>query len=127
MPIKLYSSLYQIIIMVLQLEQFNLENITTQKNVIRILKLLIFRPNLYWGLTELSLTLLISKSNILRIMDYLSNYNLVLEQKSGHKVYYQISPNFKNPIDFLSLKLENDASICNLFGSIAFMSLLKLI
>ena len=113
--------------MVLQLEQLNLDNIATKKNIIRILKLLILKPNLYWGLTELSLTLLISKSNILRIMDYLSNYNLVLERKSGHKVYYQISPNFKNPIDFLSLKLENDASICNLFGSIAFMSLLKLI
>ena len=113
--------------MVLKLEKFNLIYITHQKTIMKILKLLILKPNLYWGLTELSLTLLISKSNILRIMDYLSNYNLVLEQKSGHKVYYQISPNFKNPIDFLSLKLENDASICNLFGSIAFMSLLKLI
>jgi hypothetical protein len=113
--------------MVLQLEQLNLNIITTKKNIIRILKLLILKPNLYWGLTELSLTLLISKSNILRIMDYLSNYNLVLEQKSGHKVYYQISPNFKNPIDFLYLQIKDDASICNLFGSIAFMGLLKII
>jgi len=113
--------------MVLQLEQLNLDNIAAKKNIIRILKLLILKPNLYWGLTELSLTLLISKSNILRIMGYLSNYNLVLEQKSGHKVYYQISPNFKNPIDFLYLQIKNDASICNLFGSIAFNGLMKIL
>ncbi len=101
--------------MVLQSEHLNLENITTKKNIIRILKLLILKPNL-WGLTELSLALLISKPNIIRIMDYLSNYNLVLEQKSGRKVYYQIAPNFKNPIDFLSLQLKDDASIFNLFS-----------
>lgn len=113
--------------MVLQLKQINLENIATQKNSIRILKLLIFKPNIYWGLTELSLELLISKSTILRIMHYLTNYNLVLEQKSGHKVYYQMAPNFRNPIDFLSLKLEDNVSICNLFGSIAFRGLLKIL
>ncbi len=102
--------------MVLNLEQFNLENIVTQKNVIRILKLLIFKPNL-WGVTELSLALLISKPNVLLIMDYLSNYNLVIEQKSGHKVYYQISPKFRNPIDFLYLQIKNDVSIFNLCGN----------
>jgi predicted DNA-binding transcriptional regulator YafY len=93
----------------------------------KILKLLILKPNIYWGLTELSLELLISKSTILRIMHYLTNYNLVLEQKSGHKVYYQMAPNFRNPIDFLSLKLEDNVSICNLFGSIAFRGLLKIL
>ena len=112
--------------MVPQLEQLNLENITTKKNIMRILKLLIFKPNIYWGLTELSLTLLISKPNILRIMDYLSNYNLVLEQKSGHKVYYQISPKFRNPIDFLSLQIKDDASICDLLGGFT-KGLLKII
>ena len=113
--------------MVLKLEKFNLIYITHQKTIMKILKLLILKPNIYWGLTELSLELLISKSTILRIMHYLANYNLVLEQKSGHKVYYQISPNFKNPIDFLYLQIKNDASICNLFGSIAFNGLMKIL
>jgi predicted DNA-binding transcriptional regulator YafY len=113
--------------MVLKLEKFNLIYITHQKTIMKILKLLILKPNIYWGLTELSLELLISKSTILRIMHYLTNYNLVLEQKSGHKVYYQMAPNFRNPIDFLSLKLEDNVSICNLFGSIAFRGLLKIL
>ncbi len=126
--------------MVLKLEQFNLEHLAT-KNTMKILRLLILKPHLSWGLTELSLELSISKSNVLRIMRVITRYNMVLEQKSGRKKVYKINyqmnmvkflwklfmeeerqnitPNFWNVIDLLYHQVKNVVSVFILFGSVA--------
>ncbi len=107
----------------------------------KILRFLILKPYLSWGLTELSLELSISKSNVLRIMRVLTRYNLVLEQKSGRKKVYKINyqmnivkvlwklfmqekrmnltPNFRNVIDLLYNQVKDDVSLFILFGSVA--------
>jgi DNA-binding MarR family transcriptional regulator len=74
--------------MVQKLEQLNLEHLAT-KNTIKILRFLILKPYLSFGLSELSKELLISKSNVLRILKVLTKHNLILEHKSGRKKVYK--------------------------------------
>ena len=76
--------------MVLKREQFNLERIAT-KNTIKVLRFLTSKPYLSFGLTELSELLKISKSNVLRILEVLRGYNLIIEQKSGKKKLFRIN------------------------------------
>jgi predicted nucleotidyltransferase len=126
--------------MVLKLDQFDLEQLAT-KNTIKILRLMILKPYLSWGLTELSLELSISKSNILRIMLVLTRNNMVLEHKSGrkkvYKVNYQlninkiffklymeekrrnITANFGNVVDLFYNQVKDDVNVFILFGSVA--------
>lgn len=126
--------------MVLKLEQFNLEKLAT-KNTIKILRLLILKPYLSFGLSELSKELDISKSNVLRILKVLIEYNLVLEKKEGRKKVYRINYEmnpiktlwklfmdekrenidvyFKNIIDLLFDYVRNDIELFIVFGSVA--------
>lgn len=126
--------------MVLKLERFNLEHLAT-KNTIKILRFLILKPYLSFGLSELSKELNISKSNVLRILKVLTQYNLILEQKSSRKKVYRINyeintvkimwklfmdeerqninVNFKNVIDLLYHQVRNDVELFIVFGSVA--------
>lgn len=122
--------------MVLKLEQ-----ILGSKNSITILRYLILKPYLSFGLTELSQAVDISKSNVLRILIVLKKENLVIEQKSGKKKLIRInsenelvkqlwkifmlerkaglSPEFKNIIDLFFNKVKEKTEVFVLFGSVA--------
>jgi predicted nucleotidyltransferase len=126
--------------MVLKLERFNLEYLGT-RNTVKIMRTLTTKPYLSWGLTELSVEIGVSKSNILRIMKVLTKYNLVIEQKSGRKKVYRINyqiksvqilwklymeekrqnipPNFKNVLDLIYHQIKDDVELFILFGSVA--------
>lgn len=59
--------------MVLKLEQFSLEGLATKKHL-SYFKVAGFKPYLSCGLSELALELQIAKSNVLRIMNVLTDY-----------------------------------------------------
>jgi len=80
--------------MVLKRERFDLDRIAT-KNTIKVLRFLTSKPYLAFGLTELSEYLKISKSNILRILKVLREYNLIIEQKTGKKKLFRINSEMK--------------------------------
>lgn len=126
--------------MVLNLEQFNLEDLAA-RNTVKILRLLIQKPYLKWGLTELSNELNISKSNVLRILKVLLTDNLINQLKSQRKKVYRINyemplvkimwklfmeekrqnikPEFKNRVDLLYDQVADDVELFILFGSVA--------
>lgn len=126
--------------MVLKLEQFNIEYLAT-KNTIKILRFLILKPYLSFGLSELSKELNISKSNVLRILKVLISNNIILEEKKGRKKLYRINyemnmvktiwklfmdekreninANFKNIIDLLYHQVREDVELFIVFGSVA--------
>jgi len=126
--------------MVLNLEQLNLEDLAA-RNTVKILRFLIQKPYLNWGLTELSGELQISKSNVWRILKVLSNYKLVIEHKTQRKKVYRINytmplvnvmwklfmeekrqniqPEFKNKVDLLYSQIEDEVDLFILFGSVA--------
>jgi predicted nucleotidyltransferase len=126
--------------MVLNLEQFNLEDLAA-RNTVKVLRLMIQKPYLTWGLTELANEIKISKSNVSRILKVLVRYNLIIENKSKRKKVYRInyeiplvnvmwklfmeekrqriSPQFKNRVDLLYDQLDSEVSLFILFGSVA--------
>lgn len=126
--------------MVLILEQFNLENLAA-RNTTKILRLMIQRPYLSWGLTEISNELNISKSNVSRIIKVLLANNIINKQKSGRKILYKINyelelvkimwklymeemklnitPEFKNIIDLIYDQYKDSIELFILFGSVA--------
>ncbi|MBI5459227.1 nucleotidyltransferase domain-containing protein [Methanobacterium sp.] len=126
--------------MVLNLEQFNLEDLAA-RNTVKILRLMINKPYLTWGLTELSNELKISKSNVSRILKVLLTHNIINEQKTKRKKVYRIdyemsmvqimwklfmeekrqriSPEFKNRVDLLYNQVEGEVELFILFGSVA--------
>lgn len=126
--------------MVLNLEQFNLEDLAA-RNTTRILRLMVQKPYLSWGLTELAGELHISKSNVLRIIKVLLANNIINKQKTGRKKLYKINyemelvkilwklymeerklnikPEFKNIIDLLYHQYKDEIELFILFGSVA--------
>lgn len=56
---------------------------------------MVLKPYSSFGLTELSNNLNISKSNILRILNILKKYNLILELFSKRKKRYKINSQLK--------------------------------
>lgn len=122
-------------------KEFNLESIIT-KNGIRILRLMIKRPYLSYGLSELSSSLGISKSNILGYLRVLQKNNLVRTEKEGKKKTYKINssleimqllwllfmnekknnlrPASKNIVDYIFNKVKDKAEVFILFGSVAY-------
>ena len=122
--------------MVLKLEQ-----LLGSKNGLAVLRYLVLRPQISFGLSELSETLEISKSNILRVLKPLQEANLIIEQKSGRKKLLQINaeqeivpqlwkifmlekksevaPEFKNIIDLFYSKIQEKVDVFILFGSVA--------
>ncbi len=127
--------------MVLKIEQFDLGKIIGSKNSIAILRLLVLKPYLSFGLTELSNKLRISKSNILRILNILKKHNIVLELFSKRKKRYKINsqlelcsyffnifmlekqnnlkPEIKNAVELMCSKIKNKVEYFILFGSVA--------
>ncbi len=127
--------------MVLKIEQFNLENIIGSKNSIAILRLVVLKPYLSFGLTELSNKLRISKSNILRILSILKKHNIILELFSKRKKRYKtnsqlklcehlfnvfmlekqnnLKPEIKNAIDLMYSRIKDKVRLFILFGSTA--------
>jgi len=132
--------LLKLVHMVLKLEQFNLEKLAN-KNTVRILRLLVMRPYLSFGLSEISAELKISKSNVLRVMNVLVKNLIVIEQKSGRKKVYRINgelelvrdiwhlfmiemrynlkPEFRNAIDLFYNSVKKDVDVFIVFGSLA--------
>jgi predicted nucleotidyltransferase len=126
--------------MVLNLEQFNLEDLAA-RNTVKILRLMTNKPYLTWGLTELSNELKISKSNVSRILKVLITYNIINEQKTQRKKVYRINyempmvqvmwklfmeekrqciaPEFKNRVDLLYNQVAGEVELFILFGSVA--------
>ncbi len=126
--------------MVLNLEQFNLEDLAA-RNTVKVLRLMIQKPYQTWGLTELANEIKISKSNVSRILKVLLRYNLINEKKSKRKKVYRInyemamvkvmwklfmeekrqriSPQFKNRVDLLYDQLAGEVDLFILFGSVA--------
>ena len=126
--------------MVLILEQFNLEDLAA-RNTTKVLRLMIQKPYLSWGLTEISEKLNISKSNVLRIIKVLLANNIIHKQKSGRKILYKINyemelvkilwklymeesklnikPEFKNIIDLFYHQYKDRIELFILFGSVA--------
>ena len=126
--------------MVLKLERFNLEDLAT-RNTLKVLRHLILQPYLSWGLTELSLELGISKSNLLRIFKVLRSQNILLEVKSKRKKLYRINselplirnyhqllmeekrqninPEFKNVLDLFYQQIKDEVQLFVLLGSVA--------
>lgn len=126
--------------MVLKLERFNLEGLAT-RNTLKVLRHLILQPYLSWGLTELSLELGISKSNLLRIFKVLKSQNILLEVKSKRKKLYRInseltivkryhqlfmeekrqniSLEFKNVLDLFYQQIKDEVEVFILLGSVA--------
>ncbi|NYB53101.1 MAG: nucleotidyltransferase domain-containing protein [Methanobacteriaceae archaeon] len=126
--------------MVLNLEQFNLEDLAA-RNTVKILRLMIQKPYLTWGLTELSNELNISKSNVLRILKVLSARNIITKKKNQRKKVFRINyemsivqimwklfmeekrlnitPEFKNRVDLLYNQVAGDVELFILFGSVA--------
>ncbi len=122
--------------MVLKLEQ-----LLGSKNSIAVLRYLVLRPQVGFGLSELAEILEISKSNILRVLTPLREANLVIEQKAGRKKLLQINgeqeivpqlwkifmlekknalaPEFKNIIDLFYSKIKEKVEVFILFGSVA--------
>jgi len=122
--------------MVLKLEQ-----ILGSKNRVKILRYLTLKPYLSFGLTELSQTTNISKSNVLMVLRILKKENLIVEQKSGKKKLIRInsenelikqlwkifmvekktflSPEFKNIVDLFFDKVKERVNVFILFGSVA--------
>lgn len=126
--------------MVLKLERFNLEGLAT-RNTLKVLRHLVLQPYLSWGLTELSLELGISKSNLLRIFKVLRSQNILLEVKSKRKKLYRINselplirnyhqlfmeekrqninPEFKNVLDLFYQQIKDEVQLFVLLGSVA--------
>jgi predicted nucleotidyltransferase len=126
--------------MVLNLEQFNLEDLSA-KNTTKILRHMVLHPYLAWGLSELSFEINVSKSNVFRILKVLLENNLIIEHKSGRKklfrinseldlvqelwkLYmiekkYNLSPQFKNAIDLFYNQFKSEIDVFILFGSIS--------
>lgn len=126
--------------MVLNLEQFNLENLAA-KNTTKILRHMVLHPYLAWGLSELSSEINVSKSNVSRILKVLLENNLIIEYKSGRKKLFRINseldlvqemwklymiekkynlpPQFKNTLDLLYNQLKNEIDVFILFGSVS--------
>lgn len=126
--------------MVLNLEQFNLEDLAA-RNTLKILRFMIQKPYLTWGLTELSNELNISKSNVSRILKVLLAHHIINQQKTQRKKVYRINsglnlvkifwklfmeekrqnvrPDFKNRIDLLYNKIGDEVDLFILFGSVA--------
>lgn len=127
--------------MVLKIEHLNIERIIGSKNSIAILRLMVLKPYLSFGLTELSSKLKISKSNILRILSILKRHNIVLELFSKRKKRYKINsklklcrclfnifmfekqsnlkPEIKNAVELMYSRLKNKVEFFVLFGSVA--------
>lgn len=126
--------------MVLNLEQFNLEDLAA-RNTVKILRLMTNKSYLTWGLTELAEELKISKSNVSRILKVLINLNIINEQKNHRKKVYRINyemplvqviwklfmeekrqciaPEFKNRVDLLYNQVAGEVELFILFGSVA--------
>lgn len=126
--------------MVLKLDHFNLEDLAT-RNTLKVLRHLILQPYLSWGLTELSLELGVSKSNLLRIFKVLTSHNILLEEKTHRKKLYRINselpivknyyklfmeekrqniaPEFKNVLDLFYQQIKNQVDLFVLMGSVA--------
>ncbi len=122
--------------MVLKLEQ-----ILGSKNSIAVLRLLVLKPYLLFGLTEISEELNISKSNVLRVLKPLIEEKLVLEKQSRRKKVFRINgenrlvkelwevfmaekqsnilPEFKNAVDLFYSKAKEKTEVFVLFGSVA--------
>lgn len=127
--------------MVLKIEQFNLEKVIGSKNSIAVLRLMVLKPYLSFGLTELSNKLGISKSNILRILNILKKDNIILELFSKRKKRYKINsqlklcehlfnifmlekqnnlkPEIKNAVELMYSRIKDKVKFFILFGSIA--------
>mgnify|MGYP001605369380 FL=1 len=111
------------------------------KNSIILLRHLVLKPYLASGLTELSRTTGISKSNLLRVLLPLVDEKLVLKQFNGRKQVIRINsehglvlklwelfmpekqaalpPMIKNAIDQFYLKIKNEVKAFVVFGSVA--------
>jgi len=127
--------------MVLKIEQFNLEKILGSKNSISVIRLMVLMPYSSFGLTELSSRLKMSKSNVLRILNILKKYKIVLELFSKRKKRYKINsqlqlcayffkvfmlekqnnlkPEIKNAIELLYAGIKDKVEFFILFGSMA--------
>ncbi len=134
---------HNIFIVVLFLEHMvlKLEQILGSKNSITLLRHLALKPYLASGLTELSRTTGISKSNLLRVLLPLMEEKIALKQFSGRKQVLRIngehnlvsklwelfmlekqanlSPMIKNAIDQFYLKIKNRVQVFVVFGSVA--------
>ncbi len=121
--------------------EFNLEDIIT-KNGMRILRLMIKRPYLSYGLSELSSSLGVSKSNVLGYLRVLQKNNLIRTEKEGKKKTYKINssleimqllwllfmnekknnlrPASKNTVEYIFEKVKDKAEVFILFGSVAY-------
>lgn len=126
--------------MVLNLEQLNLEDLAA-RNTTKILRLMILKPYLSWGLSEISEELKISKSNVLRILKVLIENKIINEKKNKRKKVYRINyelplvkimwklfmeekreniePEFKNRVDLLYDQVASEVELFLLFGSVA--------
>ncbi len=123
--------------MVLKIEQ-----ILGSKNSIQILRHLVLRPYLSFGLTDLSNELNISKSNILRINKNLVKNRLILELNKKRKKTYRINPSHnlnkklfevfmiekqgnlnpksKNIVDLVFAQIKEKVELFIIFGSVAY-------
>jgi DNA-binding MarR family transcriptional regulator len=126
--------------MVLNLEQFNLEDLAA-KNTTKILRHMIMHPYLAWGLSELSSEINVSKSNVFRILKILLENNLIIEYKSGRKKLFRINieldliqelwklymiekkynlpSQFKNAIDLVYNQFKDEIDVFIVFGSLS--------
>lgn len=121
--------------------RFDLEGILGSKVAVAVLRQFCRRPYLSFGLTELSLQLGISKSNLLRILNGLEKNKLLLPLERGRKKKYRLDSSreinkllwqlfmaeerenldyrFKNTLDLFFQKINRQVTVFIVFGSVA--------
>ncbi len=121
--------------------RFDLEGILGSKVAVAVLRQFCRQPYLSFGLTELSLQLGISKSNLLRILNGLEKNKLLLPLERGRKKKYRLDSSrevnkllwqlfmaeekenldyrFKNTLDLFFQKINPQVTAFIVFGSVA--------
>ncbi len=127
--------------MVLKNEQYNLEQLLGSKVSIALLRYLCANPYLSFGLTQLSIELEISKSNLLRVLGILVQNNIIIALEKGKKKAYRLNSGvkitnllwqlfmeekirkldyrFKNTVELFFNNIDKDIGAFILFGSVA--------